>query len=145
MTGLSLSLWVLQPLVADRFFGLGGMRVAYTISINFSICFTYLFLHVHVFFIHVHNFHTFVIFSYRFQLSINFKSSQTFSYLFHNCSDLYLYFPIFSYMFLHFPTCVRAFPACCPTFSYFFITVHTFSYLSLPDPTCFPTCSYKFS
>ncbi len=31
MAGLSLSLWVLQPLVAGRFLGLGGMRVAYTI------------------------------------------------------------------------------------------------------------------
>ncbi len=32
MAGLSLSLWVLQPLVAGRFLGLGGMRVAYTIT-----------------------------------------------------------------------------------------------------------------
>ena len=31
MAGLSLSLWVLQPLVAGRFLGLGGMRLAYTI------------------------------------------------------------------------------------------------------------------
>ena len=31
MAGLSLSLWVLQPLVAGRLLGLGGMRVAYTI------------------------------------------------------------------------------------------------------------------
>ncbi len=31
MAGLSLSLWVLQPLVAGRFLGLSGMRVVYTI------------------------------------------------------------------------------------------------------------------
>ncbi len=32
MAGLSRSLWVLQPLVAGRFFCLGGMRVAHAIS-----------------------------------------------------------------------------------------------------------------
>ena len=37
MAGLSLSLWVLQPLVAGRFLGLGGMRVAYTICICLNV------------------------------------------------------------------------------------------------------------